>query len=237
VKEEFVNGWWQIRLDDGSVVARQGEHCLEPHVVNGFLFYVMIGPNSHAYVARDLTTHQDQSISQLGGHHEFSTDGRYAMMVSRFQPQGDKAGYLSNLVTPIFDTVEKRFLDFSATSRVFFFTGGPGPQPKILWIKKGNPGAPGPDDPGGHVTVNFKFESPGVLAWSTVEKTTSGVQHLALSYSRWRRSINFSNGALGPIEPVASVPVMAWSPAPLNKWVFLRTNAKGEDLTEVPSWL
>lgn len=180
MQQEFVNGWWQIKLDDGSVVARSGEHCCLPNTANGFLFYSAAGPNSHAFIARNLSTGQEQELSDIGGNYKFVTDGRYAAMLSKFLPLGDKQADFNNLVCSIFDTQTRTWLDFSA-SRPFNPFGTL--KPWFLWVKQWIPG--GAADPGTYIR-DYGFASPGSIVWTTVE-------------GPWNRTIDLATGTMGAI--------------------------------------
>lgn len=208
MNHEFVNGWYQIRLDDGTIVSKASRHCMQPRLVNGFLIYTGCEPNGSMTVAHELATGIDYEQPGFSGKNVFQTDGRFILLVAGWFI-GDWANHQRDLVGVIFDTQAKTWLNFPGNPLVI--SGGAHPQ--YLWIKKGSgvnvtPNDP-PDNPPGFI-VSFDFTGPGLLQWSTMSLNSANIPaldtmfpdrnvQLAKPFKQYNRTIDLTTGNMGAI--------------------------------------
>lgn len=205
MNQEFVNGKWQIRLDDGSVVSSSSFHCLWPHVANGWLFYLR-GGNDNQYVAREIVTGTESVLVGVNAApFEFVSDSVRAMIAVKLS-QG-KSNVWSECAAAIFDFVAGGWMDFSAlpTLQVFRVTGV-GQKPNWLWIKNGESvsGFEGNDPAGMHPVVRVTWLSTSRIEFVTLQYDNNNI--FPIAFHLWQRDV--APTGMGPMqEMVVSWPV------------------------------
>lgn len=206
MQQEFDGTKYQIRLDDGSVVAHPSLHCLTPQQANGWLFYLRGGSDVH-YVAREIATQTEKILTGvLASRFGFVANAQQANVAIRISNrEGFTAG---NIACAIFDFPSKSWLDFSLLPQLDVFrVPGSGARPNWLWIKNGGAvqGFAGTDPcqphSVGRVSCAIDFIEFVTLEWNG---------NFPKAFHRWERPI--SRTGLGTMVLKESWPVNNASP-------------------------
>lgn len=196
MNQEYVNGRWQIRLDDGTVIRDNAAHCICPVAqAAGFVGFSKVGPSTKVSVyEKAANKFYDLDINGTGVCYGV-TDGRYLVLGMKVA-QG-KNDLPQDLAAAIFDTQAKAFLNFSGLPTLQVFrTVGSGQRPNFLWVKNGRQvgGFEGTDPQG--VVIDVSFPAPNLIGFQLAAADANGLTTQVLSLSR---TIDLTTGAMGPI--------------------------------------
>jgi len=232
--EQFnaVSHWYELSLDDSSVVSAPNVHCMQPvNGPNGFVTFIRAG-NVAESVARKISTGAEYVISAQnggmgGGYNQWANDGRYIVGAKRVH-QGKQFQY-RDLVAYIFDSRagSEGWLNFASLGRptLDIFRGtGAGQKPLALWVKNGNQvdNFNGTDPKG--IVRRFNFKTPTLIDF-VLEQRINPVNHNeddqspTSAFLRCQRSFVLVSGEMSAFNVVDTWPVDSGNPQP-PPWLY-----------------
>lgn len=222
--QEFADPRFQIRLDDGSVVAHPTFHCVWPRQAGDWIFFLRGGGLASHYVARKKSTGVEKQLATVPGRvFQFIANAQQAnLAIIWSQSKGVDDG---NIAAATFDFASESWLDFSALPVLDVFRlAGSGAMVNWQWIKNdgGVSGFEGSDPCRSHNVSRVTWKSVDLIEFVTIEPAWP--TQFPAKYHLWQRPV--SRIGLGPMTEILDS-----NPATLKPWPVDRNNP-----TE-PPWL